>query len=389
MKTIYFLDWLKDQGIDPQKFLDGAKATFNDELYPAAKDLFNKLPVSEWVSNSIDINNFSEFFKEQTGDKVEAFELFGEIVDKWDDVLENDNFKIVFSRKKINGWVIEDQGDKMNLFLNDILNGYEDDLKTWVFLRLQRKIKIHEEKFNDFWKIYKSLPNFKISENISEQSEIFKNLEIEEKEIIQNIVRLTTQFFLEKAFEANKIDLDDPNVTEDLVNGNIGTPGRIAKMWTGANQEDDTELMSGRWIKAPRLATFPNEKKVNIPITKKVAINAVCSHHTAIFSTLWGEGSYAIISYIPDEFQLGISKLQRITDWVARRGWLQEDLTKELYNIVSTAAQTDSVYVKLVNVVHSCELNRGAQTQDAGFTTEFWGGLFNDKEYREIVNKDY
>ena len=268
-----------------------------------------------------------------------------------------------------------------------MFNITENDVKQYVFNRLNDEIEINEEKFSSVWDTYRQLDSFKISENLYE---VFPYLDYKTGELIQKIARYTTEFFITKAFVANKIDLNDPNVKQDLIEGNIGTPGRIAKMWTGANISDDSELMCGRWTKMPRIATFPNEDKEKpIPITKKVTINAVCSHHTAIFSTEWNSESYAIISYIPDEYVLGISKLQRLTDWVARRGWLQEELTKELYKKVSEAARTENVYVKLVNLVHSCELNRGSKTHSAGFTTEYFGGVFNNPEYRKIVNKDY
>jgi GTP cyclohydrolase I len=197
-----------------------------------------------------------------------------------------------------------------------------------------------------------------------------------------------------KVFDALKIDLDDENTKEDLRTGNIGTPGRIVKMFTGSNLSDDTELMSGRWIKPPRLATFKdklNEKDFgypinkNIPITKRIDIVALCSHHAVPFSSMFREDSYAVISYIPETYVLGISKLQRIANFISRRGWLQEDLTRELYKEIANAAGTKSVYVKLYNLVHNCEFLRGAQSTDGCFTSEFYGGKFNKKKYRNMV----
>ena len=95
------------------------------------------------------------------------------------------------------------------------------------------------------------------------------------------------------------------NVTEDESFGNIGTPGRIIKMWTGAGLHDDRELLSGRWSKKPRLAKFPNTHDTHIPITKRVDLTAVCSHHMAPFSTTFREDAYAVISYIPADFVSG------------------------------------------------------------------------------------
>lgn len=244
-----------------------------------------------------------------------------------------------------------------------------------------------DKEFREAWSKYVQLKPFKISENVFESCE---NSDTCYNQDVQTIVRLVTQYYLTKSFKAMKIDLTDPNVYEDNDTGNISTPGRIAKMWVGSSLNDTSELMSGRWIKEPRIATFPNTSNTKIPITKRVTINAVCSHHAAIFSTLWSPESYAIVSYIPDKYVLGISKLSRVVEnYIGRRGWLQEDLTNEIYRKLTEIAQTDSVYVKLVNVIHSCELNRGAKDPGSGFTTEKFGGLFNEQQYRDMVNKDY
>lgn len=204
---------------------------------------------------------------------------------------------------------------------------------------------------------------------------------------VHTITRLLTQYYLELAFEAMKIE-PDSNTMEVLGDGNIGSPGRIAKCWCGANTGDDTEMGSGRFMKPVRIATFPNTQKSDIPITKRISIMAAnCSHHFLPFSTLFGEDSYAIVSYIPDRFVLGISKLQRLTDYVCRRFWLQEDLTKALYDEISKAAQTPDVFVGLYNIKHTCEWLRGSKNPEGGFTSEYWGGKFDNPELRKFLNK--
>ncbi len=169
------------------------------------------------------------------------------------------------------------------------------------------------------------------------------------------IIRCVTQFYLTKAFKAMKIDLSNPNVAENLSEGNIGTPGRMAKIMVGSNLNDDRELGSGRWAKKPRMAAFPNENGSSIPITKKIDIISNCSHHFIPFSSIARPDSYAIISYIPNDFVIGISKLQRIANWLSLRFWLQEDLTKALYDEISKVSKTESVYVKLNEMTHGCE----------------------------------
>ncbi len=231
---------------------------------------------------------------------------------------------------------------------------------------------------------YQELPEFKANENI------YDSLKegVGYNDDVHLVMRLTTQFYLTRAFKAMKFKMDDPNVAEVLEDGNIGTPGRLAKVFCGADTKDDTELGVGRWTPRPRIAAFPNTNTdTKIPITKRVDLVSNCSHHGIVFSTLTRADSYAVISYIPDKFVLGISKLQRLTDWIARRYHLQEDLTLDIYNEIATVAQTKSVYVKIVNAVHGCEFFRGAQSRDGSFSSEMYGGKFEDPEMRQQVDR--
>lgn len=191
---------------------------------------------------------------------------------------------------------------------------------------------------------------------------------------------------MKEALQILKFDLEDPNLKQDLNSGNIGTAQRWAKTVTGASIEDDSEMMCGRYTKKPRLAVFPNnEQKQGIPITKRVDVASVCSHHFLPYGTLLREDSYAIISYIPGDFVLGISKLQRLADWVCRRPTIQEDLVKTLWQAISEAAKTEDVYVGLFNARHTCESLRGSQSHDGAFSTEYYSGRFDDPEVRKQI----
>jgi GTP cyclohydrolase I len=243
-------------------------------------------------------------------------------------------------------------------------------LKEYVRERFEREFP--DKDFPIFWDEYKNIKPFQINENVEKVGGI--------SEEAHYIMRASAQCHLEECFRAMKIDMNDTNVS-----GEKGTPYRIIKMWTGSGLNDSTELLSGRWSSKPRLATFPNEHHKKIPITKRVDVVAVCSHHMAPFSTKFRDDAYAVISYIPGTRVLGISKLQRIVDFVARRGWLQEELTMKIYEEISKAAETDSVYVKFYNLVHTCESLRGAQSEDGAFTSEYYGGDFEDPEIRKQV----
>jgi len=253
---------------------------------------------------------------------------------------------------------------------------YTDEVISFVRARYDG-----DKVFEDAWEDYKKLPVFNANANIFEQT-------VSYDAGVQLIARLVTQYFLTLSFQAMRFNLADPNVAEDLKDGNIGTPGRLAKVWVGANLSDSSELGSGRWTKKPRLATFPNTSSSrDIPIIKRVDIVSNCSHHLISFNTLNRPDSYAFIAYIPDDFVLGISKLQRLADWLSRRFWLQEDLTNALYQEISDVAQTESVYIKIINATHGCEQLRGSQSNDGAFSSEMYGGKFKDSEMRKQVDR--
>ncbi len=252
------------------------------------------------------------------------------------------------------------------------------DLRSYVKERYEQKFV--KELFDMNWNSYLELEPFAPNENVFDEQEITEETHF--------IMRSATQYYLHMAFDAMKMDMTDDNVSENLVEGNIGTPGRLAKVWCGANLHDDSELGSGRWAKKPRLARFPNTNTSrDIPITKRVDVVSNCSHHLISFNTLNRPDSYAYVSYIPEDFVLGISKLQRITDWLSRRFWLQEDLTNALYRAISEAADTKSVYIKIVNAVHGCEQLRGSQSNDGAFSSEMYDGKFKDPELRKEVDR--
>jgi GTP cyclohydrolase I len=244
-----------------------------------------------------------------------------------------------------------------------------------------------ENEFAVNYQLYLNLPTFKANENIHEVMSLDNNyIRADINDRVHFIMRMATEYYLSKALEAMKVDLNDPNIHEDRYDGNIGTAGRIAKVWCGKDMSDISELGSGRWNRKPRIAAFPNtDIDSSIPITKKVDLISNCSHHFISFNSLSKESSYAIISYIPEDQVIGISKLQRLTDYIAKRFWLQEDLARMLYEGMVEITNTKSVYVGLFDIVHGCEMLRGPRSNDGSFTTECYGGKFKKKSLRNSV----
>lgn len=217
---------------------------------------------------------------------------------------------------------------------------------------------------------YRALRPFRVNENIHESGQSIS-------EEAHYVMRLHAMFYMGEVLDALKIDRSDPNVMEAAELGNIGTAGRIAKMYTGADPEDDRELMSGRWNREPRMATFPNKAHTHDPVFVTTQLDAVCSHHFIRFGQDQADaGSVVVVGYIPREKLGGISKINRFVNWCARRGWLQEDLTRYIGNKIMETFETDSVYVGLSNLKHGCTAFRGACDINASTSTMYVTGEF-------------
>lgn len=205
------------------------------------------------------------------------------------------------------------------------------------------------------------------------------------------VMRLVATWHIEKALKALKYDTEtDPNLMKDLETANIGTAGRIAKIWAGngLDSENIREYADGRWTKAPRLATFPaKENDKGRPVTVVIdnpGIGSVCSHHFLPFSIQQQTNSKIVISYIPNKNLLGLSKIGRFVEWCLNRPSLQEEVTELIHDQIKTIAETEDVYVGLLNFVHSCETTRGAK-QYSTTTTEDYSGVFDDIKLRDSI----
>lgn len=204
------------------------------------------------------------------------------------------------------------------------------------------------------------------------------------------IIRLVSAWYIAQALKAMKFDIDnDPNMLSDD-GSNIGTAGRIAKIWAGngLDSENIREYGDGRWTEPPRLAVFPakdkdNRKPVTIVIDQP-GIGSVCSHHFLPYSVQNTENSKIIISYLPKQKLLGLSKIGRFVEWCLNRPSLQEEVTELIHKKIVEIAGTDDVYVGLINLSHTCEVTRGAK-QYSTTTTEDYSGIFNSDEVRNSI----
>lgn len=225
------------------------------------------------------------------------------------------------------------------------------DNRFWDFMKTVAKNRygFEEDFVLDTIEKFDKCPSIGPNENIFEMG--YSITEDEHK-----VLRLQVEWALGLALSFCLMPVADDNLYE--------TPKRIAKMWMGDSLECDTELGGGRFSKPVRLPKFPNNDEQRHWVTKKVRLIASCSHH---FVPFFGE---AIISYKPDKFLLGISKLQRLTNYVANRFWLQEDLTMVLKKTIAEAAEVSLDDVKVtITAKHGCEMFRGVKNEHSELTT--------------------
>jgi len=245
--------------------------------------------------------------------------------------------------------------------------------------------KFPTSDFDKCWALYSNMPVFLAKGNIYDilPEGIDKETHF--------VLRLVATWHVEKALSALKFDTtNDDNLKVDTTTANIGSAGRIVKVWAGntLDAENIREYGDGRFTKMPRLAAFPTsesdrKKPVTVTITN-AGIGSVCSHHFLPFSITNDHNSKIVISYIPKDKLLGLSKIGRFVEWCLNRPSLQEEVTSLIYEKISEIAETKDVYVGLFELLHSCENTRGAKQQSTT-TTEDYDGVFNDPVMRQSI----
>ena len=199
------------------------------------------------------------------------------------------------------------------------------------------------------------------------------NMELSEEE--QRIMLERVEQKLVEVYELLRISRNDPNSTL--------TANRVARMYVN-------ELMWGRYNPPPDMTIFPNRKKVDeLIISKGITVMSLCSHH---FQPISGECS---IGYIPGDFILGLSKLNRIIDWFSRRGQIQEELGEQIADFIM-----DTIHPRALGVVikakHYCMIARGVKGSESRsfmVTSVMRGMLLKDfnlrNEFLKLIDNDY
>lgn len=176
--------------------------------------------------------------------------------------------------------------------------------------------------------------------------------------------------------EALGLDLDDDSMAR--------TPQRIAKMYVNEifsgldfNQFPDVSFMEDK---------FQHETKSNMVLVK-VNFCSFCEHH---FVPMNGT---AHVAYIPNGKLIGLSKIPRIVRFFAKRPQIQERLTAQIADSLSTILNTPDVAVS-ITAQHYCVIARGIEDEQGHTITNNLRGQFDSnielrREFFEGVNRSY
>ncbi|HPF52533.1 MAG TPA: GTP cyclohydrolase I FolE [Draconibacterium sp.] len=158
----------------------------------------------------------------------------------------------------------------------------------------------------------------------------------------------------------------------DLTDDSLrGTPHRVAKMFVN-------EIFYGlNPANKPRVSVFENKFKYGeMLVEKNINMNSFCEHH---FLPIVGK---AHVAYISSGEVIGLSKINRIVDYFARRPQVQERLTVQIASELKKALKTDDVAV-VIDAKHMCVSCRGIQDESSTTITAEYSGKFKEKATRD------
>ncbi|MBU2927154.1 GTP cyclohydrolase I FolE [Winogradskyella psychrotolerans] len=149
-----------------------------------------------------------------------------------------------------------------------------------------------------------------------------------------------------------------------------GTPNRVAKMFVN-------EIFGGLDPdKKPSASTFDNKYKYGeMLVEKNITVYSTCEHH------LLPIVGRAHIAYISNGTVVGLSKMNRIVDYYAKRPQVQERLTIQIVKELQDVLNTEDVAC-VIDAKHLCVNSRGIRDIESSTVTSEFGGKFKDHATR-------
>ena len=167
------------------------------------------------------------------------------------------------------------------------------------------------------------------------------------------------QFYFSKIMETLGLDLTDDSLSE--------TPNRVAKMYVN-------EIFSGlNPENKPKISLFENKYGYKqMLVEKNITLYSSCEHH---FVPIIGK---VHVAYFPDSKVIGLSKINRLVQYYAKRPQVQERLTIQIAEGLKEVLQHDDVAV-VIEADHLCVASRGINDTNSVTTTAEFSGQFEDE----------
>jgi len=144
------------------------------------------------------------------------------------------------------------------------------------------------------------------------------------------------------------------------------TAHRVAKMFVH-------EIFRGRYYPPPEVTSFPNAKEYDqIYVSGPMSINSTCAHH---FQPITGQ---AYVGIFPGKKVIGLSKFNRMVDWIASRPQIQEEMTEQIADMVEKETEAKGVAV-VIKAEHFCMTARGVKEHESEMMTSVVRGMFRDE----------
>lgn len=156
------------------------------------------------------------------------------------------------------------------------------------------------------------------------------------------------------------LDLEDDSLEQ--------TPHRVAKMYV-------REIFAGLSEEAfPKITLIDNKMKYDqMVVVQDIKVMSFCEHHFLPIDGL------ATIGYIPNNKVIGLSKLNRIVTFFAKRPQVQERLTKQIADCLQEVLDTKNVAVH-INAKHYCVISRGIEDLNSATSTSDLRGDFKSRQ---------
>lgn len=181
----------------------------------------------------------------------------------------------------------------------------------------------------------------------------------EEKEAIINNATAAYEKFLEALGFDWKNDVNSAN-----------TPRRVAKAWVN-------DIISGCYAPPPNITAFDNEDQYDgVVCQNNIPVVSLCSHHNLQFT------GHAHVAYIPskDGKVIGLSKLNRIVDFFARRPQLQEALCMQILDFIDKTCEKNLGVAVMIECNHTCCSNRGIKHNSTMRTAKMTGAFLDNND---------